>query len=135
MSLLWCPVLSDYLFFFLMIRRPPRSTLFPYTTLFRSALRGDELGQLRLQVEAPLLQVEPSQRVGLLVLGVDLPDAVLERLGGAGPPALRLVLLEGDEVAPHGGRATALPAATLRGRGGCGSARRTRGGLLLRTRG
>src|SRR2546429_6056212 len=28
------------LFFFLMIRRPPRSTLFPYTTLFRSACRG-----------------------------------------------------------------------------------------------
>src|SRR2546430_17491641 len=26
------------LFFFLMIRRPPRSTLFPYTTLFRSHL-------------------------------------------------------------------------------------------------
>src|SRR6266550_5222709 len=28
--------LSSFLFFFLMIRRPPRSTLFPYTTLFRS---------------------------------------------------------------------------------------------------
>src|SRR4051794_41906662 len=27
-------------FFFLMIRRPPRSTLFPYTTLFRSARAG-----------------------------------------------------------------------------------------------
>src|SRR3712207_6883479 len=27
-------------FFFLMIRRPPRSTLFPYTTLFRSGDRG-----------------------------------------------------------------------------------------------
>src|SRR5947207_3693676 len=27
---------SVFLFFFLMIRRPPRSTLFPYTTLFRS---------------------------------------------------------------------------------------------------
>src|ERR1051326_9335379 len=27
----WC-----FVFFFLMIRRPPRSTLFPYTTLFRS---------------------------------------------------------------------------------------------------
>src|SRR5258708_24877119 len=26
-------------FFFLMIRRPPRSTLFPYTTLFRSKLK------------------------------------------------------------------------------------------------
>src|SRR3712207_7272621 len=29
------------MFFFLMIRRPPRSTLFPYTTLFRSELGGD----------------------------------------------------------------------------------------------
>src|SRR3954449_13632880 len=29
-------LLSLFLFFFLMIRRPPRSTLFPYTTLFRS---------------------------------------------------------------------------------------------------
>src|SRR2546422_8457517 len=28
----------DACFFFLMIRRPPRSTLFPYTTLFRSLL-------------------------------------------------------------------------------------------------
>src|SRR2546430_4463781 len=28
------------MFFFLMIRRPPRSTLFPYTTLFRSDVRG-----------------------------------------------------------------------------------------------
>src|SRR3712207_8227765 len=27
---------ADVFFFFLMIRRPPRSTLFPYTTLFRS---------------------------------------------------------------------------------------------------
>src|SRR3712207_7788970 len=27
--------------FFLMIRRPPRSTLFPYTTLFRSPLTGE----------------------------------------------------------------------------------------------
>src|SRR3989442_1943949 len=29
----------SYFFFFLMIRRPPRSTLFPYTTLFRSDYR------------------------------------------------------------------------------------------------
>src|SRR2546421_12935561 len=29
-------VLDLFFFFFLMIRRPPRSTLFPYTTLFRS---------------------------------------------------------------------------------------------------
>src|SRR3712207_8024478 len=31
-------------FFFLMIRRPPRSTLFPYTTLFRSWLPPGRLG-------------------------------------------------------------------------------------------
>src|SRR5256885_6550715 len=30
------------LFFFLMIRRPPRSTLFPYTTLFRSVTPGGQ---------------------------------------------------------------------------------------------
>src|SRR2546427_6714512 len=30
-----------FYFFFLMIRRPPRSTLFPYTTLFRSVLIGN----------------------------------------------------------------------------------------------
>src|SRR2546427_4555265 len=37
-------------FFFLMIRRPPRSTLFPYTTLFRSGLleaHADEARQSR----------------------------------------------------------------------------------------
>src|SRR5258708_27748588 len=41
-----------HLFFFLMIRRPPRSTLFPYTTLFRS-LRASMwivLGQYQLSV-------------------------------------------------------------------------------------
>src|SRR5438270_7771311 len=45
-----------FFFFFLMIRRPPRSTLFPYTTLFRSALastlvtldiRGNDAGLSR----------------------------------------------------------------------------------------
>src|SRR2546429_9480911 len=32
-----CFEAASLVFFFLMIRRPPRSTLFPYTTLFRSA--------------------------------------------------------------------------------------------------
>src|SRR3989442_15864765 len=40
-------MLLVFLLFFLMIRRPPRSTLFPYTTLFRSpgelVLRGPQL--------------------------------------------------------------------------------------------
>src|SRR2546427_10459321 len=34
-------MIIDIFFFFLMIRRPPRSTLFPYTTLFRSPLTVD----------------------------------------------------------------------------------------------
>src|SRR6266581_7274401 len=38
-----CPFFLFFLFF-LMIRRPPRSTLFPYTTLFRSRGRGRREG-------------------------------------------------------------------------------------------
>src|SRR6476659_11088619 len=39
--------LDSYLvFFFLMIRRPPRSTLFPYTTLFRSTVSLMVSGQM-----------------------------------------------------------------------------------------
>src|SRR2546430_5579775 len=34
-------------FFFLMIRRPPRSTLFPYTTLFRSGTARDQTDAAR----------------------------------------------------------------------------------------
>src|SRR3712207_7570026 len=42
-------------FFFLMIRRPPRSTLFPYTTLFRSKDGGRRESSRRL----PHVRVEP----------------------------------------------------------------------------
>src|SRR3989454_6274726 len=47
------------LFFFLMIRRPPRSTLFPYTTLFRS----EAVAQVTARRDA-LAELE-RQRVGL----------------------------------------------------------------------
>src|SRR5437773_6815675 len=40
------------LFFFLMIRRPPRSTLFPYTTLFRSASWPTSMPGRRLRPSA-----------------------------------------------------------------------------------
>src|SRR2546430_2798904 len=39
-----------------MIRRPPRSTLFPYTTLFRS----EALGNLRVGLEDRLAQLRPA---------------------------------------------------------------------------
>src|SRR5256885_9341941 len=35
-----------------MIRRPPRSTLFPYTTLFRSQIEADYWGKFTAQVQA-----------------------------------------------------------------------------------
>src|SRR3989442_4820621 len=38
-----------YVFFFLMIRRPPRSTLFPYTTLFRSLKSDAEKSVKRIE--------------------------------------------------------------------------------------
>src|SRR2546427_6309111 len=48
------------LFFFLMIRRPPRSTLFPYTTLFRSWLT-----QLQL-VMVGTAQAQPQPPAGAI---------------------------------------------------------------------
>src|SRR2546427_7668760 len=42
--------LAYLLFFFLMIRRPPRSTLFPYTTLFRSLSQRHLRGHRRVPV-------------------------------------------------------------------------------------
>src|SRR5256885_12267720 len=42
-----------FVFFFLMIRRPPRSTLFPYTTLFRSGSRRNATSCWRTSRLAP----------------------------------------------------------------------------------
>src|SRR5207249_9212953 len=54
-------------FFFLMLRRPPRSTLFPYTTLFRSQYRRDERRAQERQVRV--------QRVRHLITGDSLTIA------------------------------------------------------------
>src|SRR3712207_8542647 len=49
-------------FFFLMIRRPPRSTLFPYTTLFRSdrarTTHGGGAAMSRTEVWTPICELE-----------------------------------------------------------------------------
>src|SRR5690349_23062433 len=48
-----------------MIRRPPRSTLFPYTTLFRSAPAGEQRHAVELQADrVGGQQVEPGERPG-----------------------------------------------------------------------
>src|SRR3989441_3009799 len=66
-----------------MIRRPPRSTLFPYTTLFRSLLRVRRVDALHLEQHAPGL---PPRHPGLrraLALAHAGPGRLLgERLGG-----------------------------------------------------
>src|SRR2546430_9675055 len=47
-------------FFFLMIRRPPRSTLFPYTTLFRSLIESD-LEQVRSKLGVDFVPPRPAR--------------------------------------------------------------------------
>src|SRR5437763_2774822 len=60
-------ILSSFYFFFLMIRRPPRSTLFPYTTLFRSRTYFGCL--LNVTALARRLCAERPARVTLLPAG------------------------------------------------------------------
>src|SRR5690348_18450078 len=50
-----------FFFFFLMIRRPPRSTLFPYTTLFRSARTRRHPARPPLAGRGPLAALAASR--------------------------------------------------------------------------
>src|SRR3712207_9227177 len=54
-----CVSRRDLVFFFLMIRRPPRSTLFPYTTLFRS-IGGQTGHDAELVARADVHQYDPA---------------------------------------------------------------------------
>src|SRR3712207_355758 len=65
------------LFFFLMIRLPPRSTLFPCTTLLRSGRgqrpqRGGEEQGARPDAVLRLLAAKPGRRAGLGLRGLEL---------------------------------------------------------------
>src|SRR5258708_25008212 len=53
-----------FIFFFLMIRRPPRSTLFPYTTLFRSRPDEDRYQPQPAGADAGLLRRATAGREG-----------------------------------------------------------------------
>src|SRR6266571_625584 len=61
----WNPNFSPRLVFFLMIRRPPRSTLFPYTTLFRSRRRRDDQRERRLAAAGWPVQDQRHRLVAL----------------------------------------------------------------------
>src|SRR3712207_7071716 len=64
-----------------MIRRPPRSTLFPYTTLFRSLAASERLGY-RANIVARSLRTRSTQTVGLLVPRISNPffPAIVEEV-------------------------------------------------------
>src|SRR3712207_8970478 len=68
-------------FFFLMIRRPPRSTLFPYTTLFRSWRVGcgsDADGScITPKVRRGFLRRHPPPQAGPAVRNEAVPDSAL----------------------------------------------------------
>src|SRR5437899_10870622 len=79
-------------FFFLMIRRPPRSTLFPYTTLFRSARsEGRPLPPTPRRQSSDASDRRPAtgvrhrstalRRPGLLGLHLGAPELCLQRVG------------------------------------------------------
>src|SRR3712207_8397982 len=70
-----------------MIRRPPRSTLFPYTTLFRS--EALDRGERRLQARVAALALQGVQQRRLLPADVGSGAAVhheVERVVGAEDP-------------------------------------------------
>src|SRR2546422_10545904 len=87
-----------------MIRRPPRSTLFPYTTLFRSlvgALGRGEAGEgvaAMLPLDARQLLADELQR---LVPGRLAERLVPRRRGGDAGPDVHVQPLEQRQLAPR----------------------------------
>src|SRR5690349_24513761 len=74
-------------FFFFMIRRPPRSTLFPYTTLFRSVV-----GASGRASRAALARRVPGDAAGAARVAARVRDAAAGRRGPNGRRSSRAVL-------------------------------------------
>src|SRR5688572_32953590 len=84
-----------------MIRRPPRSTLFPYTTLFRSVIEHRALGKLYGQKLYRGLPCFDGPREGVFTVGCFLVDERFRRRGLA-----RALLRAGvEQVRAEGGSA------------------------------
>src|SRR5256886_16279493 len=104
-----------------MIRRPPRSTLFPYTTLFRSAARalarvGRRVGVLDADLNGPTAERLLGARDGRLAV---LEDAIEPAVGAGGGRGVSM------DPLLAGGRPPALPgpgAGGFVGRGAAGGA-------------
>src|SRR2546429_9099492 len=87
-----------FLFFFLMIRRPPRSTLFPYTTLFRSRRHLAPLPAAEPRGREPayfgerdVAHDQQARPVGPVVRPIELCDALAREPGGGAVGAVQRV--------------------------------------------
>src|SRR3712207_7937991 len=78
----WSSATRIRAFFFLMIRRPPISTLFPYTTLFRSAT-GAELAGQRAAAEAELAAARTALAEERKATEAELADRKSTRLNSS----------------------------------------------------
>src|SRR5256886_16749989 len=86
--------LSISSFFFLMIRRPPRSTLFPYTTLFRSTVGAAQFAG----VEAAPVKVAALGAVTVWLAGCSVIDGAAEHGGGLTVSSAAAVVLGPKEL-------------------------------------
>src|SRR5256886_12550628 len=96
-----------------MIRRPPRSTLFPYTTLFRSSVfllgsvRGGTGGPVHLGINGQSVPVLPN---GAWIAWLPLPDDTVAHFliaaTGGGPDSSRFVYTA--RIAPQDRKSTRL---------------------------
>src|SRR3712207_6848731 len=67
-------------FFFLMIRRPPRSTLFPYTTLFRSLFEARQpKGRAPISEAAGRVEIDETDKTRKVVITPDDGSEPIER--------------------------------------------------------
>src|SRR2546422_9012458 len=94
-------------FFFLMIRRPPRSTLFPYTTLFRSrgGAAADEALKVQRLVATFTARFDGADQLGTAVVFALTPDRIhlvtaahVVRHKGRSPTAIELRVGGRDRV-------------------------------------
>src|SRR2546430_8864303 len=98
------------LFFFLMIRRPPRSTLFPYTTLFRSVEVRKSFGATPI-IRGVSLALEAGTRQALI--GPNRSEEHTSELQSQSNLVCRLLLEKKKNR--HGGAGTQPQAEPLRG--------------------
>src|SRR3989449_11182819 len=98
-------------FFFLMIRRPPRSTLFPYTTLFRSRRlitvarekRDGSRDVLELvELENPGVATRVARDTLLPTWAGAIPPVAIQFQVGQGDVSSQVVTRRGDSVAVYG---------------------------------